>query len=186
VATAALDATDRAAVDALFGEKDSLDHLILSFGAARVDGLFTALSMAELTNALTGKLVAYLSVLQAALRLLRADGSVTFVGAVLAEAALPGTAGLAAANGGLHAAVPPLARELAPLRVNAVAPGLIETPYWEAIPEPARAQVFQHAANAPAGRVGRPKDVAHVVAMLIDCSYVTGTVIPCDGGLRLS
>ncbi len=89
-------------------------------------------------------------------------------------------------NGWLDAAVRPLAVELAPLRVNFVAPGVIETPWWAAMPEPLRDGVFARAIAAPAGRTGTPDDVAAVVALLIDSGYVTGTVIPCDGGLRFS
>lgn len=124
-----------------------------------------------------GKLLAYLSVVQAALPRLRADGSVTFIGAGSAEAALPATAGLAA--------VRPLAVELAPLRVNAVAPGVIQTPWWDGMPEPVREGVFASAAACPAGRAGIPDDVAAAVALLIGSCYITGAVIPCDGGLRL-
>ncbi len=54
-------------------------------------------------------------------------GSITLVTAGSAQSALPGTAGLAAVNGALEAAVAPLAAELAPRRVNAVSPGVIET-----------------------------------------------------------
>ena len=52
-------------------------------------------------------------------------------------------------------------------------------------PEPIREGVLADAVAAPAGRTGTPDDVAAVVALLIASSYVTGTVIPCDGGLRL-
>ena len=90
--------------------------------------------MADLAAAIRGKLIACLSVMQAALPRLRSDGSVTLIGAGSAESALPATAGLAAVNGGLHAAMRPLAVELAPLRVNAVAPGVIETPWWAGMP----------------------------------------------------
>lgn len=185
--TAAVDALDRGSLEAFFESRtQALDHLVLSFSSGRAGGPFSELSMADLTAALSGKLVAYLSVLQAALRYLRADGSVTMVGAGSAGAALPATAGLAAVNGGIHAAVRPLAVELAPLRVNAVAPGVIETAWWAAMPDPVREGVFANAVAAPAGRVGRPEDVATVVALLIESEYVTGAVIPCDGGLRLT
>ncbi len=72
------------------------------------------------------------------------------------------------------------------MRVNVVAPGVIQTPWWAAMPAPVRDGVFARATAAPAGRTGTPDDVAAVVAMLIDSGYVTGAVIPCDGGLRLS
>jgi NAD(P)-dependent dehydrogenase (short-subunit alcohol dehydrogenase family) len=186
VRTAAVDAGDRDAVDAFFaGLPFEVDHLVLSFSTGRAGGPFRVLPMAGLAAAIQGKLVGYLSVMQASLPCLRADGSVTLIGAGSAEAALPGTAGLAAVNGGLHAVVRPLAVELAPLRVNVVAPGVITTPWWAAMAEPVRDAVFASAAAAPAGRTGTPEDVAAVVALLIGSDYVTGTVIPCDGGLRL-
>jgi NAD(P)-dependent dehydrogenase (short-subunit alcohol dehydrogenase family) len=186
VRTAAADAGDRGAVDAFFADLGrQVDHLVLSFSTGRAGGPFRDLAMDDLAAAVRGKLVAYLSVLQAALPRLRADGSVTLVGAGSAESALPATAGLAAVNGGLHAAVRPLAVELAPLRVNVVAPGVIETPWWAGMPGPVRDGVFANAAAAPAGRTGTPDDVAAVVALLIGSGYVTGAVIPCDGGLRL-
>jgi NAD(P)-dependent dehydrogenase (short-subunit alcohol dehydrogenase family) len=186
VQTAAVDAGDRDAVDAFFaGLAFDVDHLVLSFSTGRAGGPFRDLPMADLAAAVRGKLLAYLSVMQASLPRLRGDGSVTLIGAGSAESALPATAGLAAVNGGLHAAVRPLAVELAPLRVNAVAPGVIETPWWAGMPGPVRDGVFANAAAAPAGRTGTPDDVAAVVTLLIGSSYVTGTVISCDGGLRL-
>ena len=185
VHTAAVDALDRGAVDAFFASGVAVDHLVLSFSTGRADGPFRELVMEDLAAAVRGKLVAYLSVLQASLGWLRPGGSVTFIGAGSAASALPGTAGLAAVNGGLHAAVRPLAVELAPLRVNAVAPGVIETPWWAGLPGPVRDGVFAAAAAAPAGRAGTPDDVAAVVALLVDSDYVTGSVIACDGGLRL-
>jgi NAD(P)-dependent dehydrogenase (short-subunit alcohol dehydrogenase family) len=186
VCTAAVDANDRTAVDRFFEQLgDTVDHLVLSFSSGRAGGPFRGLAMADLAAAVNGKLVAYLSVLQSGLPHIRPDGSVVLVGAGSAEASIPGSAGLAAVNGGIHAAVRPLAVELAPLRVNAVAPGVIETPWWDNLPAPVRDGIFANTASAPLGRTGRPEDVASVVALLIDSDYVTGAVIPCDGGLRL-
>jgi NAD(P)-dependent dehydrogenase (short-subunit alcohol dehydrogenase family) len=186
VRTAAVDAGDRDAVDGFFaGLAGTVDHLVLSFSTGRAGGPFRDLPMADLDRAVRGKLLAYLSVVQACLPRLRADGSVTFIGAGSAEAALPATAGLAAVNGGLHAAVRPLAVELAPLRVNAAAPGVIQTPWWDGMPDPVREGVFAGAAACPAGRAGTPDDVAAAVALLLGSGYITGAVIPCDGGLRL-
>ena len=106
---------------------------------------------------------------------------------VTAQAALPGTAALAAVNGALEAAVPPLARELAPRRVNAVSPGVVETSWWDELPEADRKATFdQFAPQTPVGRNGNGEDVAHAIASLIENDYITGAVLPCDGGLRLT
>ena len=123
---------------------------------------------------------------QAALLVLRDDGSLTFVTAGSAGSSRPGTAGLAAVNAAVEAMVPVLAVELAPIRVNAVSPGVIDTPWWDGADPEVRRQAFDtFAATAPAGRVGRPEDVAEAIGFLIDGTFTTGVVLPVDGGSRL-
>ena len=79
--------------------------------------------------------------------------------------------------------VPALARELAPLRVNAVSPGVIETPWWRDKPR----DLFESASlRAPLGRPGQAHEVADAVAFLIDNAFVTGIVLDVDGGLHLT
>ena len=72
-----------------------------------------------------------LSCLQAALPTLNKSGSVTFISAVSAQVTMPGVAGIGAVNGMLLTVTPILAVELRPLRVNVVAPGVIDTPWWD-------------------------------------------------------
>ena len=101
--------------------------------------------------------------------------------------AAPGTAGLAAANGALAIVTPILAAELKPLRVNAVTPGVVDTPWWDFLgPESARPPSPSYAGKTPVGRVGAPDDIAKAIAFLIGDSFVTGHVLTCDGGLRLA
>jgi NAD(P)-dependent dehydrogenase (short-subunit alcohol dehydrogenase family) len=122
-----------------------------------------------------------------ALPTLAADGSIVLVTAGSAQSALPGTAGLAAVNGALEAAVPVLARELGPRRVNAVSPGVIETEWWEDLPEDDRRALFaDYAQRAPLGRNGQAEDVAQAIAGLAGNGFITGVVLPVDGGLRLT
>lgn len=140
----------------------------------------------DLVDAFAGKPVAHLQAVAFALPTLQERGSVTLVSAGSAQAALPGTSLLAAVNGAVEAAVPPLARELAPRRVNAVSPGVIETSWWDAIPSQDREAIFaQFEGQTPVGRNGRAEDVAHAICALIENDYISGVVLPCDGGLRL-
>lgn len=82
--------------------------------------------------------------------------------------------------------VPTLAVELRPLRVNAVSAGVIATPWWDRVPESFRNDFFaQSAASAPVGRVGQPEDVAQAIVFLIQNTFMTGSIIDCDGGARL-
>jgi NAD(P)-dependent dehydrogenase (short-subunit alcohol dehydrogenase family) len=131
------------------------------------------------------KTLPHIACAKAGLPILRKDGSLTFISAVSAYAALPGTAGLAAANAAVAALVPVLAAELRPLRVNGVAPGVVDTPWWDFLPADRRTAVFaDYAARTPVGRIGRPEDVADAIAFLIGNGFVNGETIVCDGGIR--
>ena len=188
VQIAELDATSREALDAFFAATGAIDHLVLcaSPGAVGV-GPIATLGEAELRQAFDGKFFAHVKAIQAALPHLRRDGSVTLVTAASARAAFPGTAGLAAANGALETIVAPLAVELAPLRVNAVSPGVVDTHWWGAMPEDQRRAYFDSvAAVTPVRRVGKPEDVAEAIAYLAGAGFVTGTILECTGGSNLT
>jgi len=188
VQIAELDATSREALDAFFAATGAIDHLVLcaSPGAVGV-GPIATLDEAALRQAFAGKFFAHVKAIQAALPHLRQDGSVTLVTAASARAAFPGTAGLAAANGALESIVAPLAVELAPLRVNAVSPGVVDTHWWGAMPEDQRRAYFDSvAAVTPVRRVGKPEDVAEAIAYLAGAGFVSGTVLECTGGANLT
>jgi NAD(P)-dependent dehydrogenase (short-subunit alcohol dehydrogenase family) len=146
-------------------------------------GLDTAAMRAYFDN----KLWAYLHALKHAGRALRPGGSVTLVNGAASQLAAPGMGALAVVNGGLDALVRPLALELAPSRVNAVAPGVVETPYWDKMDAAARASFYAAAARGvPVRRTGRAEDVADAVVFLAGNGFVTGTVLLIDGGRHLT
>ncbi|MES9541639.1 MULTISPECIES: SDR family oxidoreductase [unclassified Actinomadura] len=181
-----LDAASAEEVAAFFAEETTYDHLVLALSGGAGAGPIATLDLADLRTGFEAKFWLHLRILQAALPRLAAGGSVTFVTASSARAALSGTAGLAAINGALEAMVPPLAAELAPLRVNAVSPGVIETPWWDGMPAEQRTAMFaEHAAALPVGRVGRPEDVAQAILLTATNGFITGSVIECNGGLSL-
>lgn len=181
-----VDASDRAGLDRLAAGLGRIDHLVLSLAAGGGAGSFHELDLAALRRVVEGKAWAFLEALQAFLPSLRADGSVTLVTAATARAAFPGTVGIAFNNGALNAIVPPLAVELAPLRINAVCPGVIETPVFARWSEAERERFFARARAAPLGRPGRPEEVARAIFFLIEDAYVTGAMLEVDGGMRLT
>lgn len=183
-----LDATDQAGVDEFFAAStEPIDHLVLALSGAAGSGPIAGLDLDDLAAGFAGKFWPFVRVLQAALPRLSANSSVTFVTAASAGAAFAGTAGLAAINGALQAMVAPLAVELAPIRVNAVSPGVIDTPWWEAIPSEARAELFTGiSAATPVGRVGRAGEVADVIRLFVGNGFMTGTVVDCTGGANLA
>jgi NAD(P)-dependent dehydrogenase (short-subunit alcohol dehydrogenase family) len=185
--TEQVDATDRSALETLFARLGPFDHLVVCVSGGEGAGPFATLDLAALRRAFVAKTFAQLEILQAALPTLRGTGSATLVSAASAQAALPGTVGLAAVNGALEAAVRPLAAELAPLRVNAISPGVVDTAWWDAMPPQQRTAFFTElAARVPVGRIAAPQDIAVTIALLITGRYVTGHTVVADGGLHLA
>ncbi|BCJ34754.1 short-chain dehydrogenase [Actinocatenispora thailandica] len=180
-----LDATDPDLVAGFFTAPDEYDHLVLALSGAAGAGPFATLDLSALRDGFERKFWAHLGIAQAALPRLR--GSITFLTAASARAALPGTAGLAAINGALEAMIRPLAVELAPLRVNAVSPGIIRTPWWDQVPEAVRDEMFAaQEKTLPVGRIGAAGEVAQAVLTLATNGFVTGSVLEVAGGVHLA
>jgi NAD(P)-dependent dehydrogenase (short-subunit alcohol dehydrogenase family) len=179
----AVDARDTEAMRDFLSRTGVVDHLIVTVTGRGPAGPLRSLTQEALVRAVQDKLIPHLLTAQAALDVLDPEGSITFVTAASAGSAFPGVSALAAVNGAIESAVPGLAVELGPIRVNAVSPGVIDTEWWSGLPSEARAAVFAHAAgSSPVGRVGRPEDVAATIAYVVGNSFVTGTVLTVDGG----
>jgi len=178
-------ANSEARAEALAGI-GKLDHLVISLSGGKGAGTFQTLSEHDLRTGFEAKFWTYFSLAHDAVPHLSPEGSITFVSSISAKAANPGTSGLAAINAAIEGLVKPLAVELQPLRVNAFAPGVIDTPWWDWLSEDQKKATFESfAAATPVGRVGKPEDVASAIVFLIGNSFMTGCVIECDGGLRL-
>ncbi|MBZ9675816.1 SDR family oxidoreductase [Mesorhizobium sp. ES1-1] len=185
--TAAFDASKPDQVRQFFERLGPFDHLVLAASGGRGLGPFATLDLADIASGVDEKVRPQLSCLQAALPTLDRSGSVTFVAAVSAQVAMPGVAGIGAINGMLLTVTPVLAVELKPLRVNVVAPGVIDTPWWDFMPAEQKQAVFaDYAGRTPVGRIGKADDVASSIAFLVSNSFVTGQVLTCDGGLRFA
>jgi NAD(P)-dependent dehydrogenase (short-subunit alcohol dehydrogenase family) len=183
----AMDAAASESLAATFARIGTLDHLVLALGSGKGGGPFASVSVAEVRQGFEEKVYAHFATAQAALPHLGQGGSITFVSAVSANAAMPGTAGLGAANAAVAALVPILAAELKPIRVNGVSPGVIDTPWWDFLPEDQKSAVFAgFAKRTPVGRVGQADDVARAIAFLIEDGFMTGQTVICDGGISLA
>jgi NAD(P)-dependent dehydrogenase (short-subunit alcohol dehydrogenase family) len=180
------DGGNRAEITAVVEAIGSIDWLIVSLSGSEGPGPIADLDLDTLRRAFDAKFWAHLTTIQAALPHLTPAGSITLLGAITARAGMPGTAGIAAINGAVEALVKPLAVELAPIRVNAVSPGLVDTPWWSGMPEDARQAYFTQIAQVlPARRVATADDIAEVVVLAAMNANLTGTVIEADGGARL-
>jgi NAD(P)-dependent dehydrogenase (short-subunit alcohol dehydrogenase family) len=114
---------------------------------------------------------------------LRADGSVTLTSETSAYRGGAGWFLGAAASGAIVSAARSLAVELAPIRVNVVAPGVVRSPLWTGLPDADREAMFESiGAGLPLGRVADVEDLAKEFLHLMDNDYLTGTVSVVDGG----
>ncbi len=181
-----MDAADAPSLPGLFARTGSIDHLVLALGSGKGFGPFATMALGDMRASFEEKVFAHFATAQAALPHLRKDGSLTLIAAVSAQAAMAGTSGIGAANAAVEALAMILASELRPLRVNAVSPGIIDTPWWDFLDPTQKAAAFaDYAGKTPVGRVGSPEDIADVIAFIIGNSFVTAQTIICDGGVRL-
>lgn len=186
VTTLAFNAADSNERRRAFASVGTFDHLVIALSGGKGAGPLDRVTTEDLRSGFEGKFWVHFGLAQDALAHLSKEGSITFVSAISARAANAGTAGLAAINAAIEGLVKPLAVELRPRRVNAVSPGVIDTPWWNWMSGEQKRIAFDKFARAtPVGRVGRPADVAQAIAFLIGNSFMTGCVLECDGGLRL-
>ena len=177
-----LDITDEGAVRETFEALGPIDHLVFS-PVARAGGPARTLDLAAARRAFETKLWGPFTAVQAA----DVRESIVFVSGVAATTPMRGGSATAAVNGAIEALVRTLAVELAPVRVNAVSPGIIATPTWDAMAAEDREAMFDRLAGAlPAGRVGTAEDLAEAIWLLLTNGFVTGVVLPVDGGHRLA
>jgi NAD(P)-dependent dehydrogenase (short-subunit alcohol dehydrogenase family) len=180
------DGGNRDAVTAVIETIGQIDWLVLTLSGSEGPGPIADLDLDVLRRAFDAKFWGHVTTIQAALPYLAPTGSITLLGAITARAGLPGTAGIAAINGAVEALVKPLAVELAPIRVNGVSPGVVDTPWWSGLPDEARKTYFAQAAQAlPNRRIATADDIAEAVVLAATNTNITGTIIETDGGARL-
>ena len=164
-----------------------IDHLVLCASSSVAFGSFAEVSEQALRAAIDNKLIGYWLATQALLPRLTLDSSVIMVTGAAHRTAMPGMAAVAAVNGGIAAFAQVLAVELAPIRVNVVSPGMVATHVYDGMPAERREAMFKQAGDSlPAGRIGRPDDIAEVVMATLRAGYMTGAVLDVDGGAHLA
>ncbi|GAA4044159.1 SDR family oxidoreductase [Arthrobacter methylotrophus] len=185
VALERVDLTSTASVESLFERTGAFDHLVLSAGPGAMGGV-RDLSTDEARPFMDTKFWGYYEAVRAAADRIAKDGSITLVGGAASRKHAPGRPMMAAINAALEAFGKANAIDLAPIRVNVIAPGLVDTPAYAGMPEQMRQGMLDgYAASVPAGRAGLPSDVATAAVFLMGNTFVTGTVLDVDGGVQL-
>ncbi|HLX03036.1 MAG TPA: SDR family oxidoreductase [Trinickia sp.] len=180
VATAVLDTTNAASIEAFFAPAGAFDHVVIS-AAQTPGGPVRRLALDDAYAAMESKFWGAYRVARAAR--IAEGGSLTFVSGFLSVRPSPSSVLQGAINAALEALARGLALELSPVRVNTVSPGLIATPLWDKLGDEARQGMYDSAAaRLPARRVGQPEDIANAVLYLATTPYATGSTVLVDGG----
>ena len=177
------DLADEAQTAALFARAEPFDHLVFTAGDALQVGAVGETDLAAARAAYDVRVWGALAAAKHAAPHIRPGGSVTLTTGVAGRRPLKGWAVAAGVCGAIESLARGLALELAPLRVNAVAPGLVRTPLWDPMPAQEREAVFAHVgAGLPVGRVGEADDLAKAYLYLMEGGYSTGQTVVVDGG----
>lgn len=178
-----LDISDEAQLRSCLSEQQPFDHVVVTAGGAK-PGKFREQNSGAGAQAFETKFWGAWRV--AAHAPLAADASITFISGVFAERPAAGQVAASCANAALEALARALAVELGPVRVNAVSPGLVDTPMWSAMPEERRSAYFASVAEKlPARRICSSEDVAGLVLTCMANPSLTGAVLKIDGGYTL-
>jgi NAD(P)-dependent dehydrogenase (short-subunit alcohol dehydrogenase family) len=185
-----VDSNDEDGIAALFERAGERDHLVYTAGG-RLDpksqGPLAGISLNAARDVFEARFWGAVAAAKYAAPRIRPGGSITLTSGATAVRPTAGTTLADASAGAVETLAKGLAVALAPLRVNAVRPGVILTPRLTGIPEPQREPLFKAITERTlVKKLGEPEEVAEAILFLMGNGFVTGSVITVDGGLLLT
>ncbi len=181
VSTVALDIGDEKGTRTLFSELDSVDHVFITAGTLLFDPKL-ATDADSVRPALDTRFWGAFNAAKFAAAKMSKGGSITFMSGTAAIRPIGGASVATASCGAVEAFARALAVDLAPIRVNTIQPGLIDTPFLDTLGDRRNAVIAEYSERLLVGRVGRAEDVADAVLFLMKNGYVTGITLTIDGG----
>ncbi|RPF37947.1 SDR family NAD(P)-dependent oxidoreductase [Streptomyces sp. TLI_185] len=178
----ALDLSRPREIAAALADVERVDHLVLA-GVSRDENRATDYDITAALRLVTLKLVGYTEVVHVLWPRMTDDSAIVIFGGQAKERPYPGATTVATVNAGVRGLVNTLAVELAPVRVNAVHPGVVgDSPYWQSKPEEVLAALR---ARTPTGRLATMTDVVDSVDFLLRNRSVNAVELSVDGGWLL-
>ena len=179
------DIHDSMGLEKSFQALGKIDHVVaVATGANRKNAPFMEQSPEEFKEAFN-KFWGYTNVARLSLPLIRQEGSLTFVSGFPARKCNVGMSSISATGCAVEGLSRALALEVAPIRVNVVAPGIIDTEAFDRLGEGKSTALDNMGKNIPIGRVGRPEEVGLAILHAMENPYMTGATIDIDGGILL-
>jgi NAD(P)-dependent dehydrogenase (short-subunit alcohol dehydrogenase family) len=179
-----IDVTDEATIAAAAAQVGAVDHVV-STASAHHDVPVTELEYDKIITAFGAKVFGPLLLAKHFAPLIRPGGSFLFFSGIVGWKPKAGTVVKGIANGALEYVAAHLAAELAPIRVNAIAPGIVDSGTWDGLGDERKAALLgRGAVGSLVGRHGALDDVTDAALWLLGAGYVTGELIHIDGGTR--
>lgn len=187
VSSAAMDVTDEQSVARFFASASAFDHIAFTAGdwGGFAPGALADLDLAQAARGLSVRFWGAIAVAKHGASALPPGGSFTITGGMLAHKPMKGMALATAGAGAIESLAHGLAVDLAPVRVNCVCPGLIQTEMWDMFPEAYRNMLVAMAERQLVPRPGQPAEAAEAYLYLMRNSFATGQVIYIEGGSAL-
>ncbi|SKC66047.1 SDR family oxidoreductase [Krasilnikoviella flava] len=179
-----IDLQDEATVAAAAAElADGVTHIVTT-GSAPHDVRATELDHERLVTAFTAKVIGPMLVAKHFAPVLQPHGSIVLFSGVVGWRPGPGSLVKGTTNGAVEHLARHLAADLAPVRVNAVSPGVVDSGAWDRLGDGKAALLSKSAAGTLVGRHGEPDDVVDAVMWLLGAGFVSGETIHLEGGAR--
>jgi NAD(P)-dependent dehydrogenase (short-subunit alcohol dehydrogenase family) len=183
--TAQVDLGEEASIRALAAEVGELDYLV-SLAADHANGPVTELDRDAVVRAFDAKVIGPILLAKHLAPRLREGGAILLFSGVAAWRPAPGLAVMATTNGAVSFLAQALAVELAPIRVNTLSPGIVDSGAWDRMGADRDGFFDQVAASNPARRVGQPADISSAALLALTNPFLTGTTLHIDGGGRVA
>ena len=185
VAVRPVDVLDRSALEQLFKNLAPFDILVnAATGGGRATGPFLSMDLDGFQGSFR-KLWGYVNSVRLGAPLMSERGAIVLISGTPARKAMPGMSAISTVGNAVEGFVRAIAPELAPRRINVVAPGVIDTPMFAASGEQREAFLKQATARNLIPRAGTADEVAEAVLLLLRNEFMTGTTIDVDGGALL-
>jgi NAD(P)-dependent dehydrogenase (short-subunit alcohol dehydrogenase family) len=181
-----VDITDDESISGLADRVGPVDHVV-STASARARGKLADLERKDLQLSFDTKVIGPTMLAKHFAQQLNPGGSFVLFSGVHAFKLNVGYLGVGITNGAVDFLTRWLAVELAPIRVNTISPGVIDTGAWDAMGEDGKRSYFEHISSSnPARRIGTVEDVAGAVLFAMTNSFMTGVTLKIDGGEPLT
>ncbi|HEY4094654.1 MAG TPA: SDR family oxidoreductase [Baekduia sp.] len=185
VSVETVDLTDDASIAALAGRVGDVDHVV-STASARARGTIGKLEREAVRASFDTKVIGPLMLARAFQGQINEGGSILIFSGVAAFKIAVGTLAVAITNGAADTLTRSLALELAPIRVNAISPGVIDTGAWDALGDGKDKLFAEMREHNPARRIGAASDIAEAAMLALTNPFITGATLQVDGGERLT